>query len=44
MPRILVIDDEPGVQESLRMLLKHDYERLMTILYAIEPAREASRG
>jgi DNA-binding NtrC family response regulator len=26
MPRILVIDDEPGVQESLRMLLKHDYE------------------
>ncbi len=24
MPRILVVDDEPGVQESLRMLLKSD--------------------
>jgi hypothetical protein len=29
---------------ELASLLKHDYERLMTILYAIEPAREASRG
>jgi DNA-binding NtrC family response regulator len=26
MPRILAIDDEPGVQESLRMLLKGDCE------------------
>jgi two-component system response regulator AtoC len=26
MPRILVVDDEPGVQESLRMLLKSDGE------------------
>jgi DNA-binding NtrC family response regulator len=25
-PRVLVVDDEPGVQESLRMLLKHDCE------------------
>jgi DNA-binding NtrC family response regulator len=24
MPRVLVVDDEPGVQESLRMLLKHE--------------------
>lgn len=24
MPRILVVDDEPGVQESLRMLLKSE--------------------
>jgi DNA-binding NtrC family response regulator len=24
MPRVLVVDDEPGVQESLRMLLKQD--------------------
>ncbi len=24
MPRVLVVDDEPGVQESLRMLLKDD--------------------
>jgi hypothetical protein len=26
---------------ELASLLKHDYERLMTILYAIEPAQEA---
>jgi DNA-binding NtrC family response regulator len=26
MPRVLVVDDEPGVQESLRMLLKDDCE------------------
>jgi DNA-binding NtrC family response regulator len=26
MPRVLVVDDEPGVQESLRMLLKEDCE------------------
>jgi len=26
MPRVLVVDDEPGVQESLRMLLKHECE------------------
>jgi DNA-binding NtrC family response regulator len=26
MPRVLVVDDEIGVQESLRMLLKADYE------------------
>ncbi len=26
MPRILVVDDEPGVRESLRMLLKDDYD------------------
>jgi DNA-binding NtrC family response regulator len=26
MPRVLVVDDEPGVRESLRMLLKHDCE------------------
>ncbi|MEE2674073.1 MAG: sigma-54 dependent transcriptional regulator [Myxococcota bacterium] len=26
MPRVLVVDDEPGVQESLRMLLKQDCE------------------
>ncbi len=26
MPRVLVVDDEPGVQESLRMLLKGDCE------------------
>jgi DNA-binding NtrC family response regulator len=25
-PRVLVVDDEPGVQESLRMLLKHECE------------------
>ena len=24
MPRVLVVDDEPGVQESLRMLLRQD--------------------
>jgi DNA-binding NtrC family response regulator len=28
MPRVLVVDDEPGVQESLRMLLKQDCEVL----------------
>ena len=28
MPRVLVVDDEPGVQESLRMLLKHECEVL----------------
>jgi DNA-binding NtrC family response regulator len=26
MPHILVVDDEPGVRESLRMLLKSDFE------------------
>jgi DNA-binding NtrC family response regulator len=26
MPRVLVVDDEPGVQESLRMLLKQECE------------------
>ena len=26
MPRVLVVDDEPGVQESLRMLLKEECE------------------
>jgi len=26
MPRVLVVDDEPGVRESLRMLLKNDCE------------------
>jgi DNA-binding NtrC family response regulator len=26
MPRVLVVDDEPGVQESLRMLLKQEFE------------------
>jgi two-component system response regulator AtoC len=26
LPRVLVVDDEPGVQESLRMLLKDDCE------------------
>src|SRR3990172_573686 len=26
MPRVLVVDDEPGVRESLRMLLKDDCE------------------
>jgi DNA-binding NtrC family response regulator len=26
MPRVLVVDDEPGVQESLRMLLKGEFE------------------
>ncbi len=26
MPRVLVVDDEPGVRESLRMLLKEDCE------------------
>ena len=26
MPRVLVVDDEPGVQESLRMLLKRDFD------------------
>jgi DNA-binding NtrC family response regulator len=26
MPRVLVVDDEPGVRESLRMLLKSDYD------------------
>ncbi len=26
MPRVLVVDDEPGVQESLRMLLKGECE------------------
>jgi DNA-binding NtrC family response regulator len=28
MPRVLVVDDEPGVQESLRMLLKQECEVL----------------
>ncbi len=26
MPRVLIVDDEPGIQESLRMLLKQDCE------------------
>jgi two-component system, NtrC family, response regulator AtoC len=26
MPRVLVVDDEPGVRESLRMLLKEDFD------------------
>ena len=26
MPRVLVVDDEPGVRESLRMLLKQECE------------------
>ena len=26
MPRVLVVDDEPGVRESIRMILKGDYE------------------
>jgi len=25
-PRILVVDDEPGIRESLHMLLKQDYD------------------
>jgi DNA-binding NtrC family response regulator len=30
MPRVLVVDDEPGVQESLRMLLKDDCEVVLS--------------
>jgi hypothetical protein len=29
---------------EMASLLKHEYERLMTLLYAIEPAREVSEG
>ncbi len=26
MPRVLVVDDEPGVRESIRMILRGEYE------------------
>ena len=39
MPRILVVDDEPGVQESLRMLLKSEGE--VTIAGNVDEALKA---
>jgi len=32
------------VAREIAALLKHDYERLMTVLYAIEPGREDNDG
>jgi len=39
MPRVLVVDDEPGVQESLRMLLKGDCE--VVLAASVEEALRA---
>ena len=39
MPRILVVDDEPGVQESLRMLLKSEGE--VTVAANVDEALKA---
>jgi DNA-binding NtrC family response regulator len=39
MPRVLVVDDEPGVRESLRMLLKDECE--VVLAEGVEPALRA---
>ena len=43
MPRVLVVDDEPGVQESLRMLLKQECE-VLTAGSVDAALRAARRG
>ena len=42
MPRVLVVDDEAGVQESLRMLLKDDCE--VAIAASVDDALKSLRG
>ena len=42
MPRVLVVDDEAGVQESLRMLLKNDCE--VSAVGSVDDALKSLRG